>query len=110
MQGKSEHLDTIDEHCVAIYLEVPASKIVLFQSLFETYEGVGLVRTLSIKKSLICILTTPAMSESCFNILDAIRDELPSRFVPRPIEAEQELFLGYFKKSKRYDSRDDSQQ
>lgn len=107
--NSAQNLDTIDEHCAAIYLEVPASKVVLFQSLFETYEGIGLVRTLSIQKSLICILTTPSMAEHCFAVLDAIRGELPSRFVTRPVEAEQELFLGYFRRGKRYDSRDNPQ-
>lgn len=109
MTNYLEHLDTIDEHCSAIYLEVPSSKVVLFQSVFETYEGIGLVRTLSIQKSLICILTTKSMAEHCFAVLDAIRDELPSRFVSRPIEAEQELFLGYFRRGKRHDSRNDPQ-
>jgi hypothetical protein len=104
-----QYLDTIDEHCSAIYLEVPSSKVVLFQSLFETYEGIGLVRTLSIQKSLICILTTQSMAEHCFGVLEAIQNELPSRFVSRPVEAEQELFLGYFRRGKRYDSRNDPQ-
>ncbi len=105
----ADFLDKIDDECVAYYLEVPGSKVVLFQSLFETYEGIGLVRTLSIKKSLICVLTTPSMAQDCFRLIESIKPELPSRFVTRPIEAEQELFLGYFKRGKRYDSSNNPQ-
>ena len=92
--------DFLDQECRAIYLEVPGSAIVLLQAYFESYEGVGIIRTLSVKKSLVCILTTASMFEDCCKILHAIRDQVPWRTVPKPEEAQRELYHGYFRKAR----------
>ena len=92
-------IDTLDDHCNALYLEVPGSKVVLFQAFFDTYESIGIVRTLSIRDSRICILTTPDTTPIALQILDSIHSFLPWRMLSeRPVEAEKELFLGYFRK------------
>lgn len=91
--------DVIDEGTRALYLEVPGEKVVILQALVESYEGLGLVRTLNIRKSLICILTTPSMLDACLEMLHALRPEIGWRFIDRPKEAEEQLYLGYFKKN-----------
>lgn len=91
-------IDQLDDYTCAIYLEVPGSKVVLFQGYFELFEGLGLVRTLSIRKSLICVLTTPDLVTTCLQVLEAIKAHVPHRFVSRPKEAEEQLYLGYFAK------------
>lgn len=93
-------IDKLDEHCLAIYLEIPGSQIVVLQAYFDHYESVGIVRTLSVAKSLVCILTTPSMLKDCFAILNAIRDTVAWRFTDKPCEAERELYHGYFRKGK----------
>ena len=92
--------DSIDEGTVALYLEVPGEKVVMLQALVESHEGVGLVRTLNIRKSRICILTTPSMLDTCLNLLNALQAEIGWRFIDRPQEAEDQLYLGYFKKNR----------
>lgn len=92
--------DILDPICRAIYLEVPGSAIVLLQAFFESYEGVGIIRTLSVRKSLVCILTTESMFEDCCSVLHAIRHQVPWRGVPKPEEAERELYHGYFRKAR----------
>lgn len=92
--------DVIDEGTRALYLEVPGEKVVMLQALVESHEGIGLVRTLNIRKSLICILTTPSMLEACLDLLNALQPEIGWRFVERPKEAEEQLYLGYFKKNR----------
>jgi hypothetical protein len=92
-------IDKLDDHCNALYLEVPGSKVVLFQAFFDIYESIGVVRTLSIRDSRICIITTPDTTPVALEILNSIQSFLPWRLLnERPIEAEKELFLGYFRK------------
>ena len=93
-----ELVDALDEITRAIYLEVPSAQVVQFQAFFEIFEGVGIVRTLSIRKSLICILTTADCLAECFRVLDALSAHIPWRQVARPEEATQQLYLGYFGK------------
>jgi hypothetical protein len=92
-------VDTLDEYIRAIYLQVPSAQVVLFQAFFELFEGVGIIRTLSIRKSLICILTTRDCLDECFRILNALSSQLQWRQVERPEEATQQLYLGYFGKN-----------
>ena len=91
-------VDNLDEWTRAIYLEVPSAKIVLFQAYFELFEGLGIVRTLSVRRSLVCVLTTRDCLQDCFRVLSALRPEIPWRQVARPEEAVQQLYLGYFGK------------
>ena len=100
IDSASALLDQIDDFTTAIYLEVPGSKVVLFQAYFELFEGLGLVRTLSIKRSLVCILTTPDLTSTCLEVLSAIQERVPWRMVARPPEAEAQLYIGYFAKGK----------
>lgn len=97
--------DKLDDQTVAIYLEIPGSKIVELQGYFELYEGIGIVRTLSVKKSLVCILTTVDMQNDCIELLNALRNNngdnnIPWRAVARPDEETRELYHGYSKKGK----------
>ncbi len=73
--------DSIDEGTRALYLEVPGEKVVMLQALVESHEGLGLVRTLNIRKSLVCILTTPTMLDACLDLLNALQPEIGWRFI-----------------------------
>jgi hypothetical protein len=92
--------DIIDEGTIALYLKVPGEKVVLLQALVESYEGVAIVRTLNIRKSLVCIITTPSMLDTCAAMLEALRPEIGWEYIERPKEAEEQLYLGYFKKNR----------
>ncbi|MFM1846998.1 MAG: hypothetical protein RL417_472 [Pseudomonadota bacterium] len=93
--------DFIDTGTCAFYLVVPSDKVVLLQAFFELYEGLGIVRTLNLRKSLVCILTTPSMIDDCRRALEAIRSMIPWGPVARPDEAERQLYLGYFHESRK---------
>jgi len=93
--------DIIDAGTWAYYLAVPSEKVVLLQALFELYEGLGTVRTLNLRKSLVCVLTTPTVGADCRRALEAIRLLIPWQPVARPEEAERQLYLGYFHESVR---------
>jgi hypothetical protein len=66
----------IDETGRAIYLYIPTDKVVLLQGYLETYEGIGIVRTISAADSLICIITTEDMASNCVGFLESIRSEI----------------------------------
>lgn len=91
--------ERLDEHTWALYLQVDGAQVVLLQALFETYEGLGTVRTLDIRKSLVCILTTPPQLKDCCGALESMRGEIEWRVVPRPPEADN--YLGYFTRSRQ---------
>ena len=84
--------DTIDSQTRAFYFEVPRSKVVFFQALFETYEGIATVRTLNLERSLVCVLTTATLAPLCIELLHAAKKDL--EWVPvegRPKEAEAQV-------------------
>ncbi len=92
-----ESVDWPDEHAVALYLEVPRSLVVLFQAYFELYEGLGVVRTLDLRKNLVCVLTTNSLLPSCLSALESLRADIGWNSAPRPSKEERERYLGYFK-------------
>lgn len=93
-----ELVDQLDDQTLAIYLQVPGEDVVKLQAFFEQYEGLGIVRTLSIKKSLIAIITTPSMLDDCLRLLEDLKEQIPWTQLPRPQEAVEQLLMGYFKK------------
>jgi hypothetical protein len=105
-------LDKLDDDCLALYLEVPGSKIVQLQAIFEICEDVAITRTLSVAKSMICLLTTPSMLNDCLAILDAIRNNVPHdnnihwKFLPIPSPEERDLYHGYSRKARQEKSKD----
>jgi hypothetical protein len=64
---------TLDEGTVALYLKVAGSRIVLFQAIFETYEGLGTVRTIDVRKALVSVITTPSQVPDCQSLLTSIK-------------------------------------
>ena len=92
--------EKLDEHACALYLEVPRAQLVALQAYFETYEGVGLVRTLDMRRSLVCILTTPAMLDDCLRLLAYLQPEIGWQTATRPPDLDAERFLGYFKRNR----------
>jgi hypothetical protein len=96
----NESIEKIDPYTYIIYLEVPGSRVVLLQAQFELYEGLGTVRTLDIKNSLVCIIATPTTLDDCLKLLDALKEQIHWRFAPIPDPEKRDMYLGYFKQRK----------
>jgi hypothetical protein len=62
---------------VVIYIEVPPSKVVHLQAIFEAYEGIGTVRTIEREKAVVEILTSYSQEEICLALLESLRSEIP---------------------------------
>lgn len=83
--------DLLDARACALYLEVPASRVVWLQGFFENYEGLGTVRTLDSSKSLVCVLTTPSLERDCIAALEALRPQTAWRAWSNAAEARSYL-------------------
>ena len=86
-----------DPRCIVLYFHIPESQVNFFQGHFELYEGLGLVRTLSIRDSLVCVLTTPECLSDCLLALRDMRKTIRWTAAPRPTLELQHRYLGYFK-------------
>ena len=73
--------EVVDSDTYVWYLEVESPKIVLLQTIFESYEGVGIVRTLSRDRGLVCILSTPSMEGVVRGVLESLHEVVPWKLV-----------------------------
>ena len=90
----------MDPETWVIYLHVPSSDVVILQGFMELYEGVGTVRTLDIRLSLVCILTTTSMLQDCIEVLHSLSSEVDWRPAERPTKELEERYLGYFARAR----------
>lgn len=72
----------LDSHTWAFFLEVPPARVVLLQSCFETYEGLGTVRTLGEEKPIVCVLTSEDSREDCLAALQSLLPQTGWRLLP----------------------------
>lgn len=70
----------IDSDSVVVLLEVVRSQIVLLQSIFESYDGPAVVKTIDESRGVVCLITTPDCEELCYELLDSLRQEIPWRY------------------------------
>lgn len=67
---------SLDPQTWVFYLRVPRSQVVLLQTYFELYDGVGTVRTLSGSDPIICVMTADGLKEDCIGVLEAVREDV----------------------------------
>ena len=94
---ETPHLLALDEHTVAIFLQIPASKVAFLQSLIETYEGLGTVRTVNVRESLVALISTKEQLPVCLEILESLKPATPWSFHTKlSLEMRKEYF-GFMK-------------
>ncbi len=67
-----------------IFLEVSPEDIAYIKFIFESYEGVGIVRTVDQKKAIIDILVVDDFQETARSIVLSLSHEVKMKEVPRP--------------------------
>ena len=82
-----------DNQTEVFCIEVPPSRIVLLQGLFESYDGIGVVKTFDHVKGIVCIITSSSMREECTQLLEASSNLIPWREFP--LEEDLELLFEY---------------
>jgi hypothetical protein len=66
----------LDPSLWAFYLRVPRSQVVLLQTYFELYDGIGTVRTITGTEPILCVMTSSDLIEDCIGALVAIRHDV----------------------------------
>lgn len=67
-----------------IYLEVPSEQIAYVKFIFESYEDVGIIRTVDRKKAIIVLLAMNDFLDSARAMLTSLEKEVPLRQIARP--------------------------
>ncbi len=67
-----------------IYVKLPAEHIVLVMFILETYEDLGVVRTLSAERGEIVILSVPDSVAHCRALIEDLSKTVAIREIPRP--------------------------
>ena len=76
-----------------IYLEIAAEDIAYIKFIFESYEEVGIIRTVDKKRAVIALLAMDDFIDAARAILAALEKEIPLREIPRPAEIEDDWFM-----------------
>lgn len=69
-----------------IYLETLPEHIAYVKFIFESYEEVGIVRTVDRKRAIIVLLAMNDFLDTARCILDALKRDVPLGEIPRPAD------------------------
>lgn len=76
-----------------IYLELSPADIAYVKFIFESYEEVGIIRTVDNKRAVIVLLAMADFLDVARKILDSIQSEISLREVPRPTDMKDDWFM-----------------
>ena len=75
------------------YLEVAAEHIAYIKFIFESYEEVGIIRTVDRKKAIIVLLAMNDFVAVARAILASLEKEIPLREIARPANVQDDWFM-----------------
>jgi hypothetical protein len=75
------------------YLEVAAAHIAYIKFIFESYEEVGIIRTVDRKKAIIVLLAMNDFVAVARAILASLEREVPLREIARPANVQDDWFM-----------------
>ena len=76
-----------------IYLETPAEHIAYIKFIFESYEEVGIIRTVDRKRAIIVLLVVQDFIQVARKILDSLKKEVPVTEIPRSTDMGDDWLL-----------------
>lgn len=76
-----------------IFLQMAPEHIAYVKFIFESYEEVGIIRTVDRKKAIIVLLAMPDFVDSARAILESLRQEVPLQEIPRPADMGDDWFM-----------------
>ncbi|MGZ8426390.1 MAG: DUF4911 domain-containing protein [Candidatus Binatia bacterium] len=76
-----------------IYLEIAPEHIAYIKFIFESYEEVGIIRTVDRKKSIIALLAMPDFVDAGRAIIDSLKQDIPLAEIPRPADLTDDWFM-----------------
>jgi len=69
-----------------IYMETIPEHIAYVKFIFESYEEVGIIRTVDRKKAIIVLLAMNDFLDTARGILESLKGEIPVREIPPPAD------------------------
>jgi Domain of unknown function (DUF4911) len=76
-----------------IYLETCPEHIAYVKFIFESYEEVGIIRTVDRKKAIIVLLAMEDFLNTARSILASIKRDVPLTEIPRPADMNDDWFM-----------------
>jgi hypothetical protein len=76
-----------------IFLQMAPEHIAYVKFIFESYEEVGIIRTVDRKKAIIVLLAMPDFIAAAREILAALKQEVPLAEIPRPADMGDDWFM-----------------
>ena len=76
-----------------IYLEIAPEHIAYIKFIFESYEEVGIIRTVDRKKSIIVLLAMPDFGDDARAIINSLKQDIPLAEIPRPADLTDDWFM-----------------
>lgn len=77
----------------AIYLEIAPQDIAYIKFIFESYEEIGIIRTVDKKRAVIALLSMNDFLDAARAILTALEKEIALKEIPRPAEVEDDWLM-----------------
>jgi hypothetical protein len=76
-----------------IYLELSPAHIAYIKFIFESYEEVGIIRTVDNARAIIVLLAMHDFLDAAREILQSIGNDIPMREIPRPADMKDDWFM-----------------
>jgi hypothetical protein len=76
---------------IEIYLRIQRTDIALLKFVVESYEGIGIVRTIDRKKATVVVLAMPDVVGHMWGVLESLREEMEWYEIPPPPEQDDWL-------------------
>ncbi len=78
---------------IEIYFETRPEHIAYIKFIFESYEEVGIIRTVNRKQAIIVLLAMPDFLTVTRNIIDSLQKDIPLTEIARPADIGDDWLL-----------------
>jgi len=76
-----------------IYLEIAPEHIAYVKFIFESYEEIGIIRTVDRRKAIIVLLAMTDFVDTAHKIIDSLKQDIPLAEIPRPADMTDDWFM-----------------
>jgi uncharacterized protein DUF4911 len=76
-----------------IYLEIAPEHIAYVKFIFESYEEIGIIRTVDRKKAIIVLLAMTDFVDTAHKIIDSLKHDIPLAEITRPADMTDDWFM-----------------
>ena len=76
-----------------IYLEVKPEDIAYIKFIFESYDGVGIIRTVDRKRAIVVLLAIDDLVHVAHQILESLKQDTSLNEIPKPEDRSDDWFM-----------------